>query len=262
VRIFLRSAGLTVLSVFRTVSRTVIVCVVIRLCVSMLIIAHKYPMANAKVSLIAFIGTPWYLLGMNKNSMSRLAILRFELGVTQRQLGDRAGLSLPYIKKLEQGTKPMSKRPAVAIAIATGVHWKWLAGEGAASRIMARLGMTDADIVSAVKNKKPSKELRDKLAEGVPWKKEMADAIQKYKGTPKTALADEQEQKIYRLRHSAISRQLGQIIQTAIRQKRAELCVARIEDFVRELAAEPWLDMKNAIAAKVQEAKLKAGNKS
>jgi transcriptional regulator with XRE-family HTH domain len=183
---------------------------------------------------------------MNRNSKSRLRVLRDEIRITQEALAKRAGLSLPYIKKLERGKKPMSQRPAEAIAIATGVDWRWLAGKGNDFPIMARLGMTDANIVLAVKNRKPSKELRDKLAEGVTWKKEMANAIQNHKLNPKNDKTEKLELQLYRQRHFIISSRLAQVIQLAIKKNRAELCITRIENFIRELAAEPWLKVKSA----------------
>ena len=214
------------------------------------------------------------LAGMKKNLSNRLAILRHEIGITQRHLAQRAGLSLPYIKKLEQGKKPMSKRPAVAFAIATGVDWQWLAGKGKTLPIAARLGMTESQIDSAqmagkqnpfspalrtvlkkkglleqelehAKKAKPfSREMRDSLAAVKPWKKEMADAIQNRKvhGSPD----EKMEQKIYQNHFRVIVLRCGQIMRAAIKAKRAELAFARIENFFIELAAEPWLGLKPA----------------
>ena len=159
----------------------------------------------------------------------------------------------------------MSKRPAVAIAVATGVDWRWLAGSGPERPIPAKLGMTSKEIKSA-RNEFPhlralkgqvtgehglrrylsEKELQNKLAAGAPWKKEMADAIQNHKTAIHTDKEEKQLQEYYRVRHLLISRRLAQIIQSAIKLKRGELAIARIEDFIRELAAEPWLRVKAA----------------
>jgi transcriptional regulator with XRE-family HTH domain len=231
------------------------------------------PLQYVIVSPLQFVGYYGIPIGMKKNFSGRLRVLRDEIGITQLALAKRAGLSLPYIKKLERGKKPMSKRPAVAIAIATGADWRWLAGEGKTYPIAATLGMAESEINSAqmAGNQKPfsealrgvlkkkglleqeleyakkakpfSKETRTLLANGVPWKKEMADAIQRHKENPKTDDAEKMEQKLYRLRHHIFCVQLSQIIQAAMNQKRAELVVARIEDFIRELAAEPWLKL-------------------
>ncbi|HEY5043688.1 MAG TPA: helix-turn-helix transcriptional regulator [Verrucomicrobiae bacterium] len=213
---------------------------------------------------------------MKKNLSNRLAILRHEIGITQRQLAQRAELSLPYIKKLEQGKKPMSKRPAVALAIATGVDWQWLVGKGKSLPIAARLGMTESQIDSAqmagkqnpfspalrtvlkkkglleqelehAKKAKPfSREMRDSLAAVKPWKKEMADAIQNRKTTVKPDADEKMEQKIQQNHFRVIVLRCGQIMRAAIKAKRPELAFARIENFLIELAAEPWLGLKPA----------------
>ncbi len=182
---------------------------------------------------------------MSEDFTTRLRFLRDQIGITQDAFAKRTALSLAYIKKLERGKKPMSKRPAQTIAVATGVDWRWLIGKGQKDFIPARFGLTAIEIAAAQGNKeKPfSNETRALLAEGIPWKKEMAETIQKSK-LPKNDLAEKQEEKLYRLRHHVISGQLGFIIQAAIKQKRAPLCISKIEDFVRELAAEPWLKLK------------------
>jgi transcriptional regulator with XRE-family HTH domain len=190
---------------------------------------------------------------MNEKNMSRLAVLRDEIGITQKALAARAGLSLPYIKKLEQGKKPMSKRPAVALAIATGVDWRWLAGSGKTLPIAARLGMTQQGIaslrVSDARTRKPktlSREMRDILATSKPWTKEMADAIQNRRQSIKTEEQEKWDERLCQSQFAAITLRCRLIIQAAMKVKRAELAVARIDNFLVELANEPWLKIKAA----------------
>lgn len=178
--------------------------------------------------------------GVKKDPKNRLALLRDEMGITQAMLAQRTGLSLPYIKKLEQGAKPLSKRPAVAVGIATGVDWRWLTGRGKSEPIMARLGLTKAEITTAFKSK-PSQRMQKLLADGVPWGKRIADTLQDRRKALKTNDEEKRERDIYGLRQRMAFLRLGSVIQTAIRNRRGELAFGRIEDFIRDLAAEPWL---------------------
>jgi transcriptional regulator with XRE-family HTH domain len=77
-----------------------------------------------------------------RKAKSRLALVREEMGITQRVLADRAGLSLVYLKELEYGYKHMSKSAALALSVATGVALRWLMGEGRLKPIPA--GMLDS----------------------------------------------------------------------------------------------------------------------
>ena len=45
---------------------------------------------------------------MTKKRQTRLAILLEQLGWTQRELGQRTGLSTVYVKKLASGARPMT----------------------------------------------------------------------------------------------------------------------------------------------------------
>jgi len=73
-------------------------------------------------------------MSRKSKSQSRVAILRRELDtqqqcVTQKQLAERCHLSTIYLQKLEGGSKPVTRKVALALSCATGAGVDWLLGK-------------------------------------------------------------------------------------------------------------------------------------
>ena len=64
----------------------------------------------------------------NRIPHERLKVLRKTLGFTQQQFAERVGVSYSYILAVETGQRPMSKKLAMLISIATGVSSVWMIG--------------------------------------------------------------------------------------------------------------------------------------
>ena len=102
------------------------------------------------------------------DSKTRLAILIDATELTQAAFAKRAALSVPYLKKLKADSgdnRRMSKKAAIAIAVAFGVDYKWLLGVGAASPISAPFGRTwSKETAAAIEGRKMSKQAREQDA--------------------------------------------------------------------------------------------------
>jgi transcriptional regulator with XRE-family HTH domain len=66
----------------------------------------------------------------NKIPARRLALLRRELGLMQKELAELCGFSTIYILKLEHGERTMTHNAALALSFATGASIEWLKGKG------------------------------------------------------------------------------------------------------------------------------------
>lgn len=64
-------------------------------------------------------------------------MLRKAMGIKQRELAERAALSVIYVKKLESGERDMTRAVAIAVANATEASVDWLMGEGKTLPIQA-----------------------------------------------------------------------------------------------------------------------------
>jgi transcriptional regulator with XRE-family HTH domain len=76
-----------------------------------------------------------------KIPMTRLAILRREMGMLQKELAERCALSTIYILKLEHGERMMTRNVALALSIATGASVEWLMGKGRRYPILTPAGV-------------------------------------------------------------------------------------------------------------------------
>jgi len=129
--------------------------------------------------------------------------------MTQQELGRRAGLSAAYIKMLEGRRRPMSHRPAVAIATATAVDVAWLMGRYRPSPIVASFNR--------------------------PWSKGMAEELVRRKTDPRAAHEDADHCLVWFMVNS---HRLAKIILSAYKSKRPMLALARLEAAMASLADE------------------------
>src|SRR5688500_18458436 len=89
-----------------------------------------------------------------------LAVLRTELGLGQKEFGEKVGRHWRTIQSIELGKLPLSAKLAERISLETEVHMDWLMG-----------GNADAQMIDA---------------RGLPWKKEAFFDVQGRKLLPGT----------------------------------------------------------------------------
>jgi transcriptional regulator with XRE-family HTH domain len=140
---------------------------------------------------------------------TRLRILINALNVTQATLAKRAGLSLAAIKQRLYDSRPMTQHVALAIAIATGVDFHWLMGDGRRFPIRARFGQV--------------------------WKPEMAEAIQERKLDRRAAEQDAHHCLVWFLINSD---RMARIILAGFKRKSPMLALARLHVCMDTLSKE------------------------
>jgi transcriptional regulator with XRE-family HTH domain len=170
---------------------------------------------------------------MKQKRQNRLAILREQLGWTRRELARRAGLSTVYIKKLETGERPMTRRPAIAIADVTAVDIGWLRGQFRPYPILAAF---TAPCVSGTE-----KRYQVQLGRGVmpnlmrPWSPEMAKKLRERRVDARAANQDA----VLCLTHFLLNCHfLANIILTGYRAMKPTLAIARISSAIGTLHEE------------------------
>ena len=143
---------------------------------------------------------------MSTESRKRLAILRGELEVTQRVLAQRSGLSTVYLKMLESGQRPITRRVAMAFSVATSAGVGWLLGEGKRRPIVTDYGAI--------------------------WTKEISEAIQCSKRDKRATI---QEAAICNRLLTIYHDRLGRLLSAAFQKKKTFLAVALIEESLSKL---------------------------
>ena len=143
---------------------------------------------------------------MNKKSHTRLATLRWVLGVTQSHLAERCGLSTVYVKKLENGSKPITRRVAIALSSATGVGVSWLSGKGKRFPIVTDFGRA--------------------------WTTAISEQIQQRR---RDKGATEREAKMCARLFVIYADKMARILYSAFEKKKTSLALALIEDSMNEI---------------------------